>query len=151
MNSIREMMMTDRHSGTCARGVRYWIKIVSPLLSLLTAIMIASTPLYGSDELSIHLLNVGQGDAMILHQPDACTALIDAGPLINGHLVTRRLKELGVDSLDLAIVTHPHLDHFGGLFDVLPRIKAKKMYDNGLSNKKWEYFDDYRTLINLID
>jgi competence protein ComEC len=116
------------------------------LLPILTIILIGSTPLYGSDELHIQLLDVGQGDAMILHQPDACTVLIDAGPLISGHLVTRHLMELGVDSLDLVIVTHPHLDHFGGLFDVLPRIKAKKMYDNGLSNKKWEYFDDYRTL-----
>ena len=138
--------MTDRYSGAPPRGGRYSIKIVSPLLSLLTAIMIASTPLYASDELHIHLLDVGQGEAMILHQPDTCTALIDAGPLINGHRVTRRIKELGVDSLDLAIVTHPHLDHFGGLFDLLPRIETKRFYDNGLSNKKWEYFDDYRTL-----
>lgn len=83
---------------------------------------------------------------MILHQPGGCTALIDAGPLITGHLVTGRLTEMGVDTLDLVIITHPHLDHFGGLFDLLPRIKTKRLYDNGLANNKWEYFDDYRTL-----
>ena len=108
--------------------------------------MIASTPLHGSEELHIQLLDVGQGDAMILHQPGGCTALIDAGPLITGHRVTGRLMELGVDTLNLVIITHPHLDHFGGLFDLLPRIKTKRMYDNGVANKKWEYFDDYRTL-----
>ncbi|MGI9537501.1 MAG: ComEC/Rec2 family competence protein [Desulfocapsaceae bacterium] len=116
------------------------------LLLILTAILIDSAPLHASEELHIHLLDVGQGDAMILHQPGGCTALIDAGPLINGHRVTRHLSEMDVSSLDLVIVSHPHLDHFGGLFDLLPRIKAKKFYDNGLSNKKWEYFDDYLTL-----
>jgi len=97
-------------------------------------------------ELDIHVLDVGQGDAMILHQPGACSLLIDAGPLINGHRVTSKLEELGIESLDMVIVTHPHLDHFGGLFDVLPRISAKRFYDNGLTNDTWEYFDDYRLL-----
>lgn len=146
MDSVREMIPASGYNGALFRPVYQLVNNLGALLPILTLILIGSTPLYGSDELHIKLLDVGQGDAMILHQPDACTVLIDAGPLISGHLVTRRLMELGVDSLDLVIATHPHLDHFGGLFDVLPRIKAKKMYDNGLSNKKWEYFDDYRTL-----
>lgn len=146
MDSVREMIPAGGYNGALFRPVYQLVNNMGALLPILTLILIGSTPLYGSDELHIKLLDVGQGDAMILHQPDACTVLIDAGPLISGHLVTSRLIKLGVDSLDLVIVTHPHLDHFGGLFDVLPRIKAKKMYDNGLSNKKWEYFDDYRTL-----
>ena len=146
MDSVRDMIPASGYNGALFRPVYQLVNNLGALLPILTLILIGSTPLYGSDELHIQLLDVGQGDAMILHQPDACTVLIDAGPLISGHLVTRRLMELGVDSLDLVIATHPHLDHFGGLFDVLPRIKAKKMYDNGLSNKKWEYFDDYRTL-----
>ncbi len=146
MDSAREMIPTGGYNGALLRPVYQLVKNMGALLPVLTVILIGSTPLYGSDELHIQLLDVGQGDAMILHQPDGCTVLIDAGPLISGHLATGHLLELGVDSLDLVIVTHPHLDHFGGLFDVLPRIKAKRMYDNGLSNEKWEYFDDYRTL-----
>lgn len=139
-------MATFRTEIASGRPLRRPARAAGALLLLLVAAMIASTPLHGSDELHIRLLDVGQGDAMILHQPGGCTALIDAGPLITGHLVTGRLTEMGVDTLDLVIITHPHLDHFGGLFDLLPRIKTKRLYDNGLANNKWEYFDDYRTL-----
>ncbi len=99
-------------------------------------------------ELNIHLLDIGQGDAMILHQPGACTVLVDAGPLINGHRLTKKIKTLGIESLEMVIVTHPHLDHFGGLFDLLPRILAKHFCDNGVPNSTWEYFDDYLALRN---
>lgn len=139
-------MAADRYECAPRRPDQHLTLITGALLFFIGAAMIATTPLHGSDEFQIHLLDVGQGDAMILHQPGACTALIDAGPLINGHRVTRRLTELEVDILDLVIVTHPHLDHFGGLFDLLPRIGTKRLYDNGLANKKWEYFDDYRLL-----
>lgn len=97
-------------------------------------------------ELNIHVFDVGQGDAMLLHQPGTCSLLIDAGPLINGHRITNKIGELGIESLDMVIITHPHLDHFGGLFDLLPRIPVNHFYDNGISNDAWEYFDDYVTL-----
>ena len=113
---------------------------------LLIFIMLTTSPTYGSSDLSIQLLDVGQGDAMILHQPGSCTTLIDGGPLIRGHQLTNRVKQLGVEALDYVIVTHPHLDHFGGLFDLLPRVKARQLYDNGLANSAYEYFDDYQTL-----
>ncbi|MEE4312867.1 MAG: MBL fold metallo-hydrolase [Desulfofustis sp.] len=96
--------------------------------------------------LSIHVVDVGQGDAMILHQPGACTALIDAGGLLFGHRVTEKLQELGLSEIDLAIISHPHLDHFGGLFDLLPRIGIKELYDNGGANPVPDYFDDYLAL-----
>lgn len=97
-------------------------------------------------ELNIHVFDVGQGDAMLLHQPGICSLLIDAGPLINGHRITSKIGKLGIKSLDMVIITHPHLDHFGGLFDLLPRIPVNQFYDNGKSNEAWEYFDDYLTL-----
>lgn len=113
---------------------------------LLIFIMLTTSPTHGSSDLSIHLLDVGQGDAMILHQPGSCTTLIDAGPLIRGHQLTSRVRQLGVEALDYVIVTHPHLDHFGGLFDLLPRVTTRQLYDNGLANSAYEYFDDYQAL-----
>jgi len=106
----------------------------------------SSANLKADESFSIYFLDVGQGDATILHQPDSCTVLIDAGPLIHGHRITEKLLELGVSSLDAVIITHPHLDHFGGLFDIAPRISIKQFFDNGNSNSSWEYFDDYQTL-----
>jgi len=94
-------------------------------------------------ELSIYFLDVGQGDATILHQPGSCAMLIDTGPLINGHKVTRKLGELGISTIDSLIITHPHLDHFGGLFDIAPRLSISRIFDNGATNQNREYFDDY--------
>lgn len=126
----------------------------SPPLLIGLIIMVTAFVLTGSgrvnaaadETLSIHAIDVGQGDAMILHQPGACTALIDAGGLRFGHRVTEKLQELGLFEIDLAIVSHPHLDHFGGLFDLLPRVDVKELYDNGGSNPVPDYFDDYLAL-----
>ena len=100
----------------------------------------------GSDSLEIYFLDVGQGDAMILNQPGSCAALIDAGPLINGHRITQKLQELGIAALDVVIITHPHLDHFGGLFDIYARFAIEQFYDNGANNPVREYFSDYQTI-----
>ena len=104
-----------------------------------------------STSLSIYILDVGQGDAMLLHQPGICSVLIDAGPLMNGYRVTKKLEELGIDQLDAVIFTHPHLDHFGGLFDLYSRIDIKKFYDNGMSNPVREYFSDYEKIRQHYD
>jgi competence protein ComEC len=118
------------------------------LLATITAFTLpmSSTVIKAGENLSLYFLDVGQGDATILHQPDSCTVLIDAGPLIHGHRITEKLLELGVSSLDAVIITHPHLDHFAGLFDIAPRISIKQFFDNGSSNSSWEYFDDYQIL-----
>ncbi|MBE0584356.1 MAG: MBL fold metallo-hydrolase [Desulfofustis sp.] len=103
------------------------------------------------ETLSIHVIDVGQGDAMILHQPGSCTALIDAGGLLFGHRVTEKLQELGISKIDLAVISHPHLDHFGGLFDLLPRIAVKELFDNGGANPVPDYFDDYLALRSRLE
>jgi competence protein ComEC len=63
-----------------------------------------------TQQLEIHFLNVGQGDAAIV-QEGGHTAIIDAGPSgINGFLTT-----LHIDTIDLVVASHPHADHIGGM------------------------------------
>ena len=100
--------------------------------------------------LEIYFLDVGQGDAIILHQPGHCTSLIDAGPPIHGYRVTEKLQELNVQELDFIIITHPHLDHYGGLFDLAPRIPIKRLYDNGVPDNTSMYTDNYQLLRNTL-
>ena len=119
------------------------------LLLALFLSLTAALPVHagsGNSSLHIYFLDVGQGDAMLLNQPGSCTALIDAGPLINGHRITHALQALGIDALDVVIITHPHLDHFGGLFDIYPRFSIKQFYDNGVTNPVRDYFSDYQTI-----
>lgn len=140
--------MQTRHwyNNTGTATGRDRLVLLALIFTLTGAALLKSSTAQSAADLTIHLLDVGQGDAMLLHQPGSCAMVIDAGPLINGHRLTAKAQQLGIDQLDLVIVSHPHLDHFGGLFDLLPRIPTRQLFDNGLENGVVEYFDDYRLL-----
>ncbi len=76
----------------------------------------------------IEVLDVGQGDAILL-RPDAVDpVLVDGGP--PGGDIEGALDSAGVDDLSAVLLTHEHLDHFGGIFDVLGRYDPDRLlYD----------------------
>ena len=64
-------------------------------------------------------LAVGQGDCVVL-QHAGHTLLVDAAPATDTFDAGRRiarpgLEALGVETLDLVLITHPDADHIGGL------------------------------------
>lgn len=69
-------------------------------------------------ELSVYNFDVGQGNAALLVSPNGRTMLIDGGPPEYAERTVETIHALGVESLDIVIATHPHLDHIGGM----PRI-----------------------------
>lgn len=73
--------------------------------------------------LSIEVLNVGQGDSILIRSPEGKTALIDAGPTRNAALGI--LKRLGIKSLDLVAISHHHSDHYGGMDEVVKALKPR--------------------------
>lgn len=101
--------------------------------------------------LRIHFIDVGEGDSIFIQVPDGQTLLVDAGNLISGYRAVEYLKESGVQHLDFLIFTHPHLDHIGGAFFVLPMMDVEKVYDNGqdLANLA-KYLDVYRWYEELV-
>lgn len=60
--------------------------------------------------------DIGQGDAVVVRDGEA-VALIDVGP--DPALLGECLRVLGVDEIDLLVLTHYDLDHVGGLDAVL--------------------------------
>jgi competence protein ComEC len=81
-----------------------------------------------SDRIEVHVIDVGQGDAILLRAPDA-TVLIDGGESNSG--VVPYLQRLGVQKVDVVVATHPHADHIGGLIDVLQQIPVDRVVTNG--------------------
>ncbi|SEI96352.1 ComEC/Rec2 family competence protein [Demequina mangrovi] len=67
------------------------------------------------DGWTVVVCDVGQGDA-ILVRSDGATAMIDVGP--PGDAAARCLERLGVDRIDLLVLSHEHADHTGGLREV---------------------------------
>lgn len=76
-------------------------------------------------DLRVTFLDVGQGDAAIIESPSGKVILVDAGGMASarkpevasspGRAITRALEVYGHTEIDLAIVSHPHPDHYLGL------------------------------------
>ena len=71
------------------------------------------------------MLDVGQGDAILLEPRDALPVLVDTGPPGGG--TAERLEELGIDRLGALALTHDQLDHSGALGEVLARVEAERI------------------------
>lgn len=82
--------------------------------------------------LTLHMFDIGQGDALFLETPKKHQILIDGGP------DTRVLEKLaavmpsGDTTIDAVILTHPHADHVAGLPEVLRRYKVMDIYSAGV-------------------
>ncbi len=62
--------------------------------------------------LDVTFLDVGQGDAILVESPGGQVLLIDTGPPGADWTIRAALQERKVD---MALITHPHRDHDGGL------------------------------------
>ncbi len=94
--------------------------------------------------LTVHFIDVGQGDAIFIQAPEK-NILIDGGERDSN--VVAYLQNLGIDSLDLMLSTHPHNDHIGGLLNVLENIPVEEVIDPAVIHTT-KTFEDYLTLID---
>ena len=85
------------------------------------------SPALKEDAVTVFLLDVGQGDSVLIHTPSH-NVLIDAGEYDQGAGIVQKLRALGISSLDYVINSHPHSDHIGGMADVLKMMPVKAVY-----------------------
>ena len=78
------------------------------------------------DAATIEFLDVGQGDAILIRSPEGKTALVDAGP---SRKIVELLRERGIESIDLAVVSHHHQDHYGGMAAVIRAYRPRVFLD----------------------
>ncbi len=80
------------------------------------------------DRVEVRVLDVGQGNAVLVRTPDRHALLFDGGPA--GCDLGGQLRALGVSELDAVIVSHPHADHFAGLVEALRDLDIAMLIDN---------------------
>lgn len=81
----------------------------------------------GSDETIVAFLSVGQGDCTLIKSRGR-VVLIDSGPRTDTfdagkRLVIPELRRLGVIKIDCVFITHPDIDHVGGLRSLSRRFR----------------------------
>ncbi len=86
-----------------------------------------------SDRVELHVLDVGQGDAILIRTNRGHWALLDAGPAWRGGDAGRTtvlpyiLRRGG--SLEAFVLSHPHTDHVGGAASVLNALRPHAYWD----------------------
>lgn len=103
--------------------------------------------------LEIYVIDVGQGDGVLLKTPDGKWHLIDAGKASRDQMTKKGAanflrwkftRDLGLEkvSLENLIVTHSDEDHYGGMLDVLAgrladsttfTVEVENLYHSGLA------------------
>jgi len=124
---------SGRHAGG---GTRPWVRRAVGAAAALVVLL--AWPLFGTggSRLELHVIDVGQGDAIAVRTPAGRWLLIDAGPAANTFDAGERrvvpyLLRQGTRRLHALILTHPDADHIGGAAAVLERLRPERVFDPG--------------------
>jgi competence protein ComEC len=82
-------------------------------------------PPVAESDLAVRVLDVGQGDSILLDPPGADPILVDTGPPGDG--VEDRLRELGIHSLAAIVISHDQSDHAGDLGELLGAVHVDRV------------------------
>lgn len=105
-------------------------------------------------EMTVHFIDVGQADATLFVQ-NGHTMLFDAATKSRGDELVEYIKNLGIEYIDVLVLSHPHDDHMGGSAEVLNNIEVGVVYGpdifniNSLDDIGW--YEDMIGAIKKID
>ncbi len=116
-------------------------------LALLSAVLVIIAihpfaPQFAQGKLELTVLDVGQGDSLLLVSPSGRTMLVDGGgqpPNYSGtqtqrgpdpgeDAVSPYLWSRGMQTIDVVALTHAHQDHLGGLQAVLENFRIGQLW-----------------------
>ena len=94
--------------------------------------------------LRITVLDVGQGDAIFIACPNGRTLLVDGGirsPFYDAgaRVIVPFMRAKGYRRVDTIIVTHPDLDHYGGLRAVVESVDVGVVLSSGVGSESRSY------------
>lgn len=120
------------------RGVGEWrVWAVGTALAVLiveTAAVRAGRP---RGALRVTVLDVGQGDSTLIDLPDGKLMLVDGGGFVGSpvdpgaSVILPLLRVRRRSRVDVAVLTHPHPDHFLGLGTALAGVEVGELWDTG--------------------
>ncbi len=134
----------EKSSGVILRVPGKWI--VVPLLVLAVLVWTAAFTM-PDDNLHVSFFDVGEGDAILIQTPNHQDILIDGGPSAQALSLGLGKKLPFWDrTIDLLILTHPHMDHLTGQVEVLRRYEVKQVLSSDLNHSS-PLYDEWLSLI----
>jgi len=115
----------------CLRLPR-WMLLVSAILMPLGLKNIPQAKPLGF--LEMWFLDVGNADCTVTRLPDGKIVMVDAGGIYDSEfdvgekIVLRTLRTLGINKIDIAVITHPHPDHQLGMKSVLRSMPPQELW-----------------------
>ncbi|MBR6563807.1 MAG: MBL fold metallo-hydrolase [Clostridia bacterium] len=98
----------------------------------------------GDKTMTVHFIDVGQGDSAFIELPNGECMLIDAGERDYAGRVISFIDCLGYTKIDHVVATHPHSDHIGGMQRVIESFDIGTIYMP-------EAITDTSSFINLLE
>lgn len=140
-------------AGSVAIGTGAWAPPPRLRLTAAALAVLAIGAWYGGTSpapplLTVTVLDVGQGDAILIQSPGGRVVLIDGGGDVGsvrsgwdiGRMrVVPALRRAGVRRLDVVLLSHPHEDHVGGLPAVLENFPVELVLDPGVPHPSPSY------------
>jgi beta-lactamase superfamily II metal-dependent hydrolase len=96
------------------------------------------------DTLSLHILNVGDGDSLVIELPkEGNTRSHIVVDCARGDKTIDYLKKLGATNLKLVVATHPHSDHIDGLTGLMKKYpnSIEQFWDSGFRHNSGTWYD----------
>jgi competence protein ComEC len=96
-----------------------------------------ATPALAQGVLEVTVIDVGQGDSILVVSPDGNTMLIDGGGSVGPvrsefdfgeDVVSPYLWWRGLEHLDVVVLTHAHSDHIGGLARIVQNFHPRELW-----------------------
>lgn len=112
-----------------------WLLLAGGALAVLAWLPADASLLRRPGTLELHMLDVGQGDAIALRSPAGRWLLVDAGRVwasgdAGRSVIVPYLRRAGGRLSDL-VLTHPHADHIGGAGSVMRALRPERLHDAG--------------------
>lgn len=103
----------------------------------------------GDMPVEVEFLDVGQGDCTLI-SANGRHILIDAGENDQADTVIAALRKKGIKKIDIAIGTHPHSDHIGGLDAVIEEFEVGQVILPELTDEQTPTTKTYLDLLTVI-
>lgn len=128
-------MMIIGTLGSILIGGLRWKWMIGLLITLFLSGAMQLTDTRRPGKLDVIVLDVGQGDAVLIRTPTNKTILYDTGVWSPGYnsgmsVLIPVLKSMNIDKIDAVIVSHPHADHIGGLLALIESMEIDAIYQS---------------------